>query len=182
MRGLSFIVDNELFVVDITLVQKVARRMTVTPIQTAPDAVIGIANMKGSVITLLSLFELLGRKERRGKDRNAETVNAVIFKSLSSREDQMGLIIDKPGGLIDIDEDSIRPPAPLTGAAPGPVTGATPVQIKGATPVQITGATPVQITGVCESFCISGLADIGDRLYRIISIDAIIRKYDQYGE
>ena len=174
MRGLSFIVDNELFVVDITLVQKVARRMTVTPIQTAPDAVIGIANMKGSVITLISLFELLGRRERRGKGRNAETVNAVIFKSLSSREDQMGLIIDKPGGLIDIDEDMIRPPAPATGA--------TPVQITGATPVPTTGATPVQITGVCESFCISGLADIGDRLYRIISVDAIIRKYDQYGE
>jgi purine-binding chemotaxis protein CheW len=149
MRGLSFIVDGELFVVDVTLVRKVARRMTVTSIFTAPDAVVGIANMKGSVVTLLSLFELLGRKQS-GKDRIAKTVDAVIFKSFSHSEDQMGLIIDKPGGLIDIDENSIRPPAPATGAE--------------------------------ENLCISGLADIDDRLYRIISIDAISRRFDQYGE
>ena len=150
MRGLSFTADGELFVVDITLVQKVARKMAVTLIHTAPDEVIGIANMKGSVITLLSLYVLLGRKERRGQERFAQVVNAVIFKSPSGSEDQMGLVIDEPGGLININEEAICPPSLATGAE--------------------------------ESFCISGIADIGNKLYRIICIDSIIKKYKQSSE
>ena len=145
MRGLSFVVDGELFVVDITLVQKVARKMTVSPVRTAPDAVVGIANLKGSVITLPSLYILLGRKERRVQDRIAEIVNAVIFKSHSGSEDQMGLIIDETGGLVDISEEIIRPPTLATGAE--------------------------------ESVCISGIADVDSKLYRIISVDSIIRRF-----
>ena len=103
MRGLSFIADGEFFSVDVTLVKKVVRNMAITPIPAVPGAVVGIANMKGRIVTVLSLAELLGR----GRDAQAES--AVIFKSFTNGNDQMGLLVDKPVGLIDIDENEILP-------------------------------------------------------------------------
>ncbi|MCL2009568.1 MAG: chemotaxis protein CheW [Synergistaceae bacterium] len=106
MRGLSFFADGELFAVDAALVKKVVRNVAFTPIPAAPEAVAGIAGIKGRIVTVLSLAELLGRK------RDAQVVKpakAVVFKPLTDGGDQMGLLIDKPGGLIDIDENKILP-------------------------------------------------------------------------
>jgi len=150
MRCLSFFADNEFFAVDVTLVQKVARKMTVTPVPTAPDAVVGIANLKGRIVTLLSLSQLLGRRVKRTEGSATDTIDAVIFKSFSGGENQTGLVMDKPGNLIDIDDDSISLPSLTTGAE--------------------------------ESFCISGIAEVDDRFYRIISIDSIMEKFKYSGE
>jgi len=150
MRCLSFFAGSEYFAVDVTLVQKVARKLAVTPVSTAPDAVIGIANIKGRVVTLLSLSKLLGHKKKLGDERRIEAVDAVIFKSFSGGEDQIGLGIDKPGNLIEI-HDSI---------------------------VNLLSLT----TGSEESFCISGIAEVDNKIYRIISIDSIIDRYKYAGE
>ncbi|MCL2124874.1 MAG: chemotaxis protein CheW [Oscillospiraceae bacterium] len=104
MNGLSLVADGELFAVDVTVVQKVVRNMAYTPIPAAPDAVAGIANLKGGIVTLLSLAELLGRG--RGK----QAAHAVILKSFANGNGQMGLLVDNPGNLITIDESEILPP------------------------------------------------------------------------
>jgi len=116
MRGLSFLSDGEYFTVDVTLVEKVVRRMSITPVPSAPEAVAGIANLKGRVVTVISLSELLGNKKKRDRKKNTDTdVNAVIFKTFLDHEDQIGLIIDKPGNLIDLSDDAIRSPPLTTG-------------------------------------------------------------------
>ena len=144
MKGLSFLVKDEFFAVDVSLVQKVAREMTVTQVPSAPDEIIGLTNLKGRVITVLSLSRLLGNRGKTGEKPGA-TVKVVVFKPLSNNEEQIGLFIDKPGELIDINDELIRPPSFPTGAE--------------------------------ESFCISGIAEIENRLYRIVNIDSIIKKY-----
>jgi len=150
MRCLSFFTDNEYFAVDVTLVQKVARRMTVTPVPTAPDTVVGIANLKGRVVTLLSLSGLLGRRKKSAGGSAANTVDAVVFKSFSGGSNQLGLVIDKPGNLIDIEDETISMPSLTAGAE--------------------------------ESFCISGIAEVDNMFYRIISIDSIMEKYRYAGD
>ena len=150
MRCLSFFADNEFYAVDVTLVQKVVRKMVVTPVPTASDAVVGIANLKGRVVTLLSLSELLRHKKKRAEGSADDAVDAVVFKSFSGGENQIGLVIDKPGNLIDIDDDAISLPSLTTGAE--------------------------------ESFCISGIAEVDNRFYRIISIDSILERYKYTGE
>ena len=104
MRGLSFFAGGELFAVDVTLVEKVIRNIPFTKIPAAPEAVLGIASIKGGIVTILSLTELLGRK------KGPKASNAVIFKPFTNGNDQMGLLIEKPGGLIDIDDNEILPP------------------------------------------------------------------------
>jgi len=150
MRYLSFLVDNDRFAVDVSLVREYARKMMVTPVPSAPDSVVGIANMKGRVITILSLYELLGRGESGDEQYIDDTINAIVFKPFSSGEDQMGLKIDKPLGLIDIDDDAIRHQSLMTETE--------------------------------ESFCISGITEIGDCLYRIIDFNSIIEVYKDDGE
>jgi purine-binding chemotaxis protein CheW len=145
MKALSFLVSGELFAVDVKCVQKVVRKMMVTRVPAAPVAVIGIANLNGKVITIFSLDVLLGCKEECGGEPVTNTVSAVIFKSFSGGEDQMGLSIDKPGTLINIDDDTVCPPSLAIGAE--------------------------------DSHCISGVGEVGNKLYRIISIDSIVNKY-----
>ena len=145
---MSFIADGEFFTVDVTLVQKVARNMRVTPVPTAPDSVAGIANMKGRVVTVLSLTALLGReREKREGGRQIQTVHAVVFKSFTDGNDRMGLLIEKPGDLIDISDDKIMPLSVKTGKETD------------------------------ENFCISGMAETDGELYRIINIDSIINRF-----
>jgi len=111
MRALSFLMDNDRFAVDVSLVQEYARNMTVTPVLAAPDSMIGISNLKGKVITILSLAVLLGRRKDIYEEEVSDTYSAVIFKSFTSGEDQMGLKIDKPLGLIEIDNDGVSHPS-----------------------------------------------------------------------
>jgi len=142
VRGLSFSIGDELYAVDVTLVQKVARMLEITHVPSAPPEVIGIANLKGKVVTVLSLSELLGT------DNSHEALlcaNTIVFKYGSSLEDQMGLAVEKPGNLIDIDDSAIRSP-------------------------------PIN-AGQAENCCISGVAEVDDRLYRIIDIESILRRY-----
>jgi len=108
LRGLSFFVKQELYTVDVTGVMKVVRNISTTPVPAVSDEVVGIVNLKGMVITILSLPALLGYKHT-GEMINVDTINAVIFKPMVDSSDQMGLLIDAPGDLISIDTDSIRP-------------------------------------------------------------------------
>jgi len=149
MKGFSFLVNNEYFTVDVDLIHKITQKLMITPVPSSPDEIIGIANIKGRVITIFNLYRLLGHTERRSMEYNYNVVKAVIFKAHSGSEDQIGLLIDKPGNLIDIDENAIRPPLLATGAE--------------------------------ESFCISGIAEVDNKLYRIINIESIINKYKYYG-
>ncbi|MCL2721369.1 MAG: chemotaxis protein CheW [Treponema sp.] len=141
MKGLSFFVGGELFAVDVNRVEKISRKMLITKVLSAPEAIIGITSLKGNIVTIFSLFRLLGREENDA----AGIINAVILKSLSNEEDKMGFVIDKPGELVELDDETICPPSLATGAE--------------------------------DSYCISGVAELEDRLYRIIDIDSIINKY-----
>ena len=161
MRGLSFIADGEFFTADVNLVQKVARNLTVTPVLTAPESVVGIANIKGRVVTILSLAALLARNTGQDKQEKIEkiekkvhTVNAIIFKPFTDGDDQMGLLIEKPGDLIDISDDKIMP-----------------LSVK-----------PSAGNGAEAQFCLSGMTEVGGELYRIVNIDSIINRFKYGGE
>ena len=137
MKALSFNADGELYAVDAALVDKVMRNDEFTPVLTAPAAVVGIANMRGGIITLLSLSELLGRT------KNEKAAHSIVFQTLKNSNDKMALLIDTLGDLITInDEDIVQPCISDIGA---------------------------------EASFISGLAEIGEKLYKIISVEQIAK-------
>jgi len=152
VRGFSFYAGGECFAVDVTLVEKVARNIPVTPVPAAPETVTGIANLKGRVITILDLAALFGRGGLNPAGEEpciaAGTINAVIFKPFSGADGQMGLLIDAPGDLIDIEDEVILPPPAAEG----------------------------------EMLILSGMAEVRERLYRILNIHAIINRFKNGGD
>lgn len=109
---MSFYAGNACYAVDAALVQELVRKLELTPVPAAPGEVLGIANRKGMVVTILSVDALLGRASAQA----ASTVNAVIFRPFGGVSEQMGLAIDRPGALVQIDDSEIKPPS---GAAAG---------------------------------------------------------------
>ncbi len=111
---LSFYTEGELYAAGVSLVQTVARNLEVTPVPSAPSAVAGIANLKGKAITLLRLAALMQPQITAGN--TPYRAGAVVFKPITSENDQMGLIIERPGDLVEIDEARIVPPPLAEGA------------------------------------------------------------------
>ena len=109
MEALSFIVDGEFFAIDVSFVQTVVRKIPVTPVPTASDEIIGIANFKGRVITVLCLHSFLERSGNKRDIQSDSTFNTVIFKPLFGDEDQLGLSIERAGDLIVINEEDTKP-------------------------------------------------------------------------
>jgi len=149
LQALSFFIDGELYAADVVYVQKFVRNIPITPVMATPDPVVGIANMKGRVITVLSLAVLIspdiGQAEAMIPGGGA---NAIVFKSYSDG-DQIALRIDKPGGLLAIDDSDIHP-LPVT-------------------------------AGTAEQLYVSGIAQLDDKLYRIINAKTIINQENTMG-
>jgi len=121
MQVLSFLIDGELYAADVAYVQKFVRNIPISPVRATPDSVIGIANMKGRVITVLSLAVLMGRDaDRPEAPPPGGTVNAIVFKAFSDG-DQIALRIDRPGGLLEIGEKQILPNQAASAAAEMPL-------------------------------------------------------------
>ena len=176
MRALGFLIDGELFAVDVAFIQKVERRIAIMPVPAASDSVAGITNMKGRVITVLKLPALLGRAPDNGGDNALKSVannatynivnnatynavrdaannaannaaNALIFKVLTGGSDQIGMLIDTPCDLVIFDERLILP-------------------------------LPLE-TNAREKKFISGVANVDGKLYRIINVFSIINQFQE---
>ncbi len=68
---------------------------------------------------MLSLDALLGRKRAAPHPKGPGVVDAVIFKH-SEGTDQMGLVIDKPGDLVDVEGGRVISPQPTGGEKASP--------------------------------------------------------------
>jgi len=117
MKYLSFTIGGELYAADVTLVMKMARDLEVTPVSATPSAVMGLANLNGRIVTVLSFDTILSG--RREEAESGKRVNAVIFKPFTPGGDLMALSIDKPGDLADISEENIHSPPAAAGAETG---------------------------------------------------------------
>jgi purine-binding chemotaxis protein CheW len=144
IRVLSFIADGEAYAIDTGRVLKLMRGMEATPVPAAPEEVIGIANMHGSVITLLDLRAMFTGRRDAAPAYGAGALSAIVVKAPEGAGD-VGIIIDSPGDLLELEDGDISPPPLAEGA----------------------GALPY----------VSGVAAIGNALYRILDIDAIINRF-----
>ena len=158
MRVLGFLADQEMYAINVESIQKVARKVMITPVRCAPNTVVGITNIKGKVVTVLRLSALFSEKcNSNGEpdDGNAErqisavaniadaaddvhSASVVILKAFTDSGDQMGLLMNSPGDLFAINSEMILPPPFESNAR--------------------------------EKAYISGIANVGGILYRIVDI------------
>ncbi|HHU63037.1 MAG TPA: purine-binding chemotaxis protein CheW [Clostridiales bacterium] len=106
MRVITFLINDSLFGVDITMVKELYRNIQYTPIPCASKCVIGLLNLRGQVVTLLDLASLIGYADRPSKERNL----CIILKKRWEDDDIVGFTIDEPGDVIDLEDGDIQPP------------------------------------------------------------------------
>lgn len=103
---LSFRIGDRLFGIDINVIKEINRNIEYTIVPGAADNVIGLFNMRGQIVTILSLSSIMGFGEEERKDK----IMCLILKNLPNSPNQMGFQIQKTEEVIDIDQSTCEPP------------------------------------------------------------------------
>lgn len=96
----TFLVENRLYGIDVTRVQEVVKPMPLTPIPLAPKHIHGLVNLRGQVVTAISLHELFDLQPKP----SAELMN-VICKCDGAL---MSLMVDEISDVVEVDSNSFH--------------------------------------------------------------------------
>jgi purine-binding chemotaxis protein CheW len=122
----SFFIGDALFGIDILLIREINRTIEITPVDLAHEAIRGLINLRGQLVTIFDLSILLGS----GKTELSDTTCCIVLKTRSEladylqaglihdtlSDDMTGFIVDKIGDIIAPDETMFEaPPASISG-------------------------------------------------------------------
>ena len=122
----SFQMDNQVFGIDILAVREIIRNVEFTPVEHAPNAVLGLLNLRGQIITVLDLGPTLGLPASKLTPgtrciilKTAEETSDLWEKQLIEDElhsDAIGLIVDGISDVVVVEDGGIEaPPANANG-------------------------------------------------------------------
>ncbi|HZC72542.1 MAG TPA: chemotaxis protein CheW [Jatrophihabitans sp.] len=101
----TFHLDGYLFGVPVEQVQEVLMEQPCTPTPGAPDAVAGLINLRGQVVTALDLRRRLGLPGRDAADE-AQTINVVV----RCKDEAWSLLVDRIGDVMEVDDAQFEQP------------------------------------------------------------------------
>ncbi|WP_226018067.1 chemotaxis protein CheW [Novosphingobium sp. FKTRR1] len=104
----TFHLQNEVFAVNMVAVREIIRVPDVTRVPLAPPALDGVANLRGSVVPIVSLRRLLGLEEREAD----EATRAVVIDV----GQPVGFVVDRVSSVLSVDQNQIEGVAGCTGA------------------------------------------------------------------
>lgn len=114
----TFYLNGSYFGIDVLLVREVNQNIDITPVDGAPPFVRGLLNLRGLIITVLDPGVKLGLGARTvGEETRCVVLktNAELEKIRSSGTavenasvDMVGLLVDKIGDMVTIDEKEIE--------------------------------------------------------------------------
>ena len=114
----TFVLDGHLFGVEVETVQEVIRYQDMTRIPMAHEAVGGLINLRGQVITALDLRRRLGMPDRAD---GVLPMNVVV----RTEEGAVSLLVDQIGEVIETDAAHFEaPPDTVTAKAKDLIRGA----------------------------------------------------------
>jgi purine-binding chemotaxis protein CheW len=98
----TFFVRDELCALSASEVQEVIRVESVTLVRHAPDAVVGVMNLRGKIVTLLDLGVILGF------GKSAVTRESRVF-IIEDRGEFLGVLVDSAGEVIELAPEQEEP-------------------------------------------------------------------------
>jgi purine-binding chemotaxis protein CheW len=114
----TFTVDQYLFGIDVATVQEVIRPQEMTRVPLAADAVGGLINLRGQVVTAVDLRKRLGLPPG---DPDKAAMNVVV----RTHDGAVSLLVDTIGDVVETSDDAFEaPPETLTGPGRTLVLGA----------------------------------------------------------
>jgi purine-binding chemotaxis protein CheW len=110
---LTFVLGNETYGVDILRVQEIRGFSAVTKIPHAPAHVLGVLNLRGSIVPIV---DLRMRFSLERAEYNAVTVIIVLSVQSSTGRRDFGVVVDGVSDVVDVNKAEVRP-APELGSA-----------------------------------------------------------------
>lgn len=108
-RLFTFILDERTYALKLSVVETVVRAVEITPLLQAPESVLGIVNVHGSIIPVMNL-----RKRFRLPQRAIDTSDHLVIAHTATRK--VALTADRTIGVIEPPErDVVQPDAILPG-------------------------------------------------------------------
>lgn len=109
---LAFRVAGEQYAIDILSIQEIRSFEPPTRIAGAPPSVLGIINLRGTMVPIVDL-----RKHLKAERFSHDAFTVVIVAALKGR--LVGLVVDAVSGVVNLEADNLHP-APEFCAAAGP--------------------------------------------------------------
>jgi purine-binding chemotaxis protein CheW len=110
---LTFVLGNETYGVDILRVQEIRGFSAVTKIPHAPSHVLGVLNLRGSIVPIV---DLRMRFSLARAEYNAVTVIIVLSVQSPAGRRDFGVVVDGVSDVVDVKKADVRP-APELGSA-----------------------------------------------------------------
>jgi purine-binding chemotaxis protein CheW len=109
---LTFVLGSETYGVDILRVQEIRGFSAVTKIPHAPSHVLGVLNLRGSIVPVV---DLRMRFNLESAEYNAITVIIVLSVQSAAGPRDFGVVVDGVSDVVDVDQAQVRP-APELGS------------------------------------------------------------------
>ena len=104
---LTFQLSEEIFALDIAKVREVLEYTKVTKVPQTPEMMIGVINLRGSVVPVIDLRLKFGMGM---SERTVNTCIIIIEVSIDSEITLIGALVDSVKEVMDMDSDHIEPP------------------------------------------------------------------------
>ncbi|MAA76361.1 MAG: chemotaxis protein CheW [Salinisphaeraceae bacterium] len=118
-RFVRFYVAAQSYAIAVLRIQEVLRVSDIASVPGAPSQVLGVVNLRGRIVPVISLRRLLGLPDARPVDAQAEHERLVVVEA---RREAFGLLVDSVAGLIDLPDSAVEKP-PRVGSRAVPITG-----------------------------------------------------------
>ncbi len=108
LQMVGFMVAEELFGVDILMVQEIIKNASITAIPDSPDFIEGVINLRGNIIPIISLRK---RLKLPNAVEPASDETWIIILDIGGRV--TGFIVDRVTQVIKVQANMIKPPPDL---------------------------------------------------------------------
>ncbi len=104
---LTFTLDGELFALDISKVREVLDYTKVTKVPQMPDFMLGVINLRGSVVPVIDMRTKFGMNKI---DRTVNTCIVIVEVTLDDEHVILGTLVDSVQEVFELDPEQIEPP------------------------------------------------------------------------
>lgn len=110
MQIVVFTLGNERFALESKIVDGIEKTLSITRVPTAPNYMVGLANLRGIIIPVIDLKLYLNIEKAKNEE------NVIIIES---GEERIGIIVDEVNEVIEITDDMIEMVIDNTGYVKG---------------------------------------------------------------
>ena len=97
----TFRLDNEIYGINVMLVQEVLRVTEIAPVPGAPNYVIGIINLRGNVVTVIDTRMRFGLPPKEMDD-------ATRIVIIEAENQTVGIVVDSVSEVVDVHSNEIE--------------------------------------------------------------------------